>query len=177
MRGVSCLLGGDFVQTPPHTSIKTSRQVTNHNSTEDYIRFIASHSVSKALNLIDVALATKDEKTLQNVILSAKTNKWNKKKLCAINKSYDIYSKLSHELTVLDVDGHNILLRGTRLVILQSLQRHVVDLAHSGHLGIVKTKTLLREKIWFPFIDSFVEEKCKNCIPCLAVSPHNTQNL
>ena len=28
VRGVSCLLGGDFVQTPPHTSIKTSRQVT-----------------------------------------------------------------------------------------------------------------------------------------------------
>ena len=75
---------------------------------------------------------------------------------------------------MLDVDGHDILLRGTRLIIPQSLQRHVVDLAHSGHLGIVKTKTLLREKVWFPFIDSIVEEKCKNCIPCLAVSPHNT---
>ena len=146
---------------------------TNHNSTEDYVRFIASHSVPKALNLSDVTLATKDDKTMRNVILSVATNKCNKK-LCAINRSYDIYSKLSHELTVLDVDGHDILLRGTRLIIPQSLQRHVVDLAHSGHLGIVKTKTLLREKVWFPFIDSIVEEKCKNCIPCLAVSPHNT---
>ena len=52
---------------------------TNHNSTEDYVRFIASHSVPKALNLSDVALATKDDKTLQNVILSVETNKWNKK--------------------------------------------------------------------------------------------------
>ena len=44
-----------------------------------------------------------------------------------------------------------------------------MDLAHSRHLVIV-----LREKVWFPFIDSIVEEKCKNCILCLAVSPHNT---
>ena len=48
---------------------------TNHNSTEDYVPFIASHSVPKALNLSDVALATKDDKTLQNVILSVETNK------------------------------------------------------------------------------------------------------
>ena len=82
---------------------------TNHNSTEDYVLFIALHSVPKALNLSDIALATKDDKTLQNVILSVETNKWNKK-LCAINRSYDIYSKLSHELTVLDIDGHDILL-------------------------------------------------------------------
>lgn len=74
----------------------------------------------------------------------------------------------------MDIDGQDVLLRGTRLVIPLSLQRHVVDLAHAGHLGIVKTKTLLREKVWFPFIDSVVEEKCKNCIPCLSVSPHNT---
>lgn len=37
----------------------------------------------------------------------------------------------------------------------------------------LKTKTLVREKVWFPFIDSLVKEKCKNCIPCLSVSSHN----
>ena len=72
----------------------------------------------------------------------------------------------------MDIDGQEILLRGTRLVIPLSLQKHV-DLAQAGHLGIVKTKTLQREKVWFPFIDSLVEEKCKNCIPCLSVSSHN----
>ena len=77
------------------------------------------------------------------------------------------------ELTVLEVDGLEIILRGTRLVIPQTLQRHCVGLAYDGHLGIVKTKALLREKVWFPFIDTLVEERCKNCIPCLSVSPHN----
>ena len=104
---------GDFMISD-YMSRHPFKAYTKHNSTEDYVRFIASHSVPKALNLSDVALATKDDKTLQNVILSVETNKWNKK-LCASNRSYDIYSKLSHELTEFDVDGHDILLRGTRL--------------------------------------------------------------
>ena len=40
-------------------------------------------------------------------------------------------------------------------------------------MGITKTKTFLRQKVWFLFIDSLVEQKCKNCIPCLSVSPRN----
>ncbi|MCG8046730.1 MAG: RNase H-like domain-containing protein [Candidatus Thiodiazotropha endolucinida] len=145
---------------------------SDHNSTEDYVRLIASNSVPKALNMCDVASATQQDKTLQDVILSVKTNRWNNK-LCRINRFYGVFSKVCHELTVVEVDGQEILLRGTRLVIPLSLQNHVVNLAHAGHLGIVKTKTLLREKVWFPYIDSLVEEKCKNCIPCLSVSAHN----
>ena len=30
------------------------------------------------------------------------------------------------------------------------------------------TKLLLREKVWFSYIDKQVEELCKSCIPCLA---------
>ncbi|MCG8094404.1 MAG: DDE-type integrase/transposase/recombinase [Candidatus Thiodiazotropha endolucinida] len=161
------LMISDYVSRHP------IKDYSNYNSTEDYVRLIATNSTPKALNLSDVASATKNDKTLQNVILSVKTNRWNKK-LCQINRAYGVFSKLSHEFTVVDIDGSEVVLRGTRLVIPLSLQRHVVDLAHAGHLGIVKTKTLLREKVWFPFIDSVVEEKCKNCIPCLSVSPHNT---
>ena len=142
------------------------------NFAEDYVHFIATHSVPNALTLLDIANATKDDVTLQNVITSVKTNNWSEK-LYQNDKSYGAYSKLCDELTVLEVDGLEILLRGTRLAIPQTLQKHCVDLAHDGHLGIVKTKTLLRSKVWFPFIDSLVEEKCKHCIPCLAVSPRN----
>lgn len=120
----------------------TSPPKTNY--AEDYVNFIASHSVPNALNLSDIATATKVDKILPNVIASVKTNRWNKK-LCRHNKAYNAYFKLNHELTVLDVDGSEILLRGTRLVIPEILQQHCIDLAHQGHMGIVKTKALLRE--------------------------------
>jgi len=35
--------------------------------------------------------------------------------------------------------GH-VILRGTRIVILQSLRKKVVNLAHEGNQGVVKTK-------------------------------------
>lgn len=58
------------------------------------------------------------------------------------------------ELTVMDDD---LLLQDTRHVILRSLWDHTFDLAHKGHQESVKTKSLLREKVLFPRIDSLPE--------------------
>jgi hypothetical protein len=65
------------------------------------------------------------------------------------------YSCVLGELTVTE-DG--LVLRGTQLGIPQSLQRDVIAVAHEGHMGMAKTKALLRYKVWFPGIDSQVEE-------------------
>lgn len=45
-----------------------------------------------------------------------------------------------------------------------TLQQRVMQLAHEGHQGIAKTKSLLREKVWFPNIDRRVEAMITNCI-------------
>ena len=42
--------------------------------------------------------------------------------------------------------------------------RSVVDLAHEGHKGIVKTKALLRDKVWFLGINQLTEKKVKSCL-------------
>ena len=51
-----------------------------------------------------------------------------------------------------------------------SLQQRV---AHEGHQGIVKTKKLLREKVWFPGIDRMVMKMISYCIPCQANGQEN----
>ena len=40
-----------------------------------------------------------------------------------------------------------LILRGTRLVIPQSLQEHVFNLAHESHQGLVKTVSITRESL------------------------------
>ena len=45
-----------------------------------------------------------------------------------------------------------------------------MDLAHQGHQGIVKTKQLIRDKVWFPGIDKMAEQKVQNCLSCQAVT-------
>ena len=57
------------------------------------------------------------------------------------------YYSVRDELTVTD---DNILLHGKNVVIPASLINQVVALAHEGYQGIVKTKELLRSKVWFP---------------------------
>ncbi|CAB3986493.1 Transposon Ty3-I Gag-Pol poly [Paramuricea clavata] len=62
-----------------------------------------------------------------------------------------------------------ILLKNTRLVIPTTLQERATKLGHIGHQGIEKTKSLLREKIWYPNMDKQVKEMVDKCIPCQAV--------
>ena len=44
-----------------------------------------------------------------------------------------------------------------------ALQQRATSLAHEGHQGIVKTKKLLREKVWFPGIDQKVAQMIEGC--------------
>ena len=59
-------------------------------------------------------------------------------------------------------------MKGSRQVIPTSLSERVLSIAHTGHQGIVKTKQLLRTKVWWPGIDNDVETLVKSCILCQA---------
>ena len=49
----------------------------------------------------------------------------------------------------------------------QHLQRKVVKLGHSlGHLGKTKTKQMLREKYWFPLMNSMIDTAINQCYEC-----------
>ena len=62
-----------------------------------------------------------------------------------------------------------MLLKSSRIVIPTELQNKTVDIAHEGHLSIVKTK--MREKVWFPSMDKLVETKVKSCLACQIATP------
>ena len=62
-------------------------------------------------------------------------------------------------------------MRGMRIVIPVSLRRRVLELAHEGHQGIVKTEDHLRSKVWWLNMNSMVERHYKKCLGCQAVTP------
>ena len=57
-------------------------------------------------------------------------------------------------------------------MIPRALQQRVLELAHEGHQGIVKTKCRLRSKVWWPKIDADAERLCKICHGCQAASEY-----
>ena len=73
-----------------------------------------------------------------------KTNKWD-------SPIVKPFKAVKNELTS---TTHGVILRGTRIVIPAALQQRAIDIAHETHLEIEKTKSLIREKIWFPQIVS-----------------------
>ena len=131
---------------------------------EEYINLITHSAIPNALSLAEVAEATKNDPTLQKVIVVVRSNNW---KSLAKDDDCDVkkYLQLKNELTVSNDD---IILKNNKIVLPNSLRKQAIDLAHVGHQGIVKTKQLIREKVWFPGIDKFVESLVKDCIYCQA---------
>ena len=140
---------------------------------EDYVNFIANCAVPKSVSLNDVVAATTKDCILTCVIKACQHNSWANQK-CSESSTFKCYKQLADELSVVSSDNGFMLLRGTRLCIPASLQKKIIDLAHEGHQGRNRTKTLLRESCWFPFIDKLVDEQCKSCIPCMAASSKST---
>ena len=148
--------------------------------TEEYINFLAENAVPKAMTLNEIQKATKDDATLQTLIEIIRNRNWQsvyKPKQPFpdnVNQS-DLtrFHKIREELTVTSHTEGNIILRGTRIVIPELLRERAVNLAHEGHLGLVKTKKLIREKIWFPGIDELTKRIVDSCIPCQANGPES----
>ncbi|XP_028418333.1 uncharacterized protein K02A2.6-like [Dendronephthya gigantea] len=158
----------DYLSRHPDLTTKLSRR--EEKVAEEYINYVFTNAIPKALTQEEIMVATKEDATLQAVILALNTGKWyNVKSTENINMT--VFNALARVKTDLaTANAGNTLLRGTRIVIPQSLQSRVIRLAHEGHQGIIKTKKLLREKVWFPRIDELVEKCVAECIPCQATT-------
>ena len=115
------------------------------------------------MTIEEIASATNNDRTLQCVRAALRTG----------TRDVPAVKRFRHVKDELTVGAQNIVLRG-RIVIPDSLQQHAIDIAHEQHQGISRTKSLLREKIWFPGIDEMVQNTISTCISCQAVSQANT---
>ena len=134
-------------------------------SSEQYVDFVMSQATLKALSKEDIIEATRKDGLLQEVMHLISTSQWNSlKPVEGVDpNTLRIFAKIHSELN--SVDG-NFVLRGSRIVVPNVLQKRVVELAHEGHQGLLKTRSQLRSKVWFPRIDSQVDSIVKHCVSC-----------
>ena len=115
------------------------------SETEEMIRLVVQESTPIALEL-------------SRVRYYVQTGDWSQCKMPS-------YLCVKNELCVIG----KLLLRGDRIVIPKSLRKTVLESAHEGHQGIVKTKSRLRTKVWWPKLDADAEKLCKSCQGCQVV--------
>ena len=146
-----------------------SRHPTNESKrkqekmTEQYINFVTQNSFPKATSLNEIIQATNADAALTKLKDAIKTNKWD-------SPAVKPFKPVKNELTT---TTQGVILRGTRIVVPTALQQRAINLAHEAHLGIEKTKRLVREKIWFPQIDTMIQNTIERCVTCQAVGRPN----
>ena len=116
------------------------------------------------MTLEAIKTATVSDARLQQVMQHLETGKWYN-----IGNELQQFYRIQHELS--KTADNALVLRGTQIVLPDTLQNQTIRLAHEGHQGLVRTKQLLREKVWFPGIDSQAAYLINECLPCQANTP------
>ena len=130
--------------------------------TEEYVRMVAVTATPRAMTTREIERESAEDEELTEVRRCWKTGDW--------SAAPSPYRLLCDEITVVG----RLVMRGMRIVIPVGLRKRVLELAHEGHQGIVKTKDRLRSKVWWPNMNSMVERHCKRCLGCQAVTPITT---
>lgn len=69
------------------------------------------------------------------------------------------------------IDG--LMFKGLKLIIPKELRNEMLDKIHSSHLGMVKCKSRAREVLFWPSMNSDIEEKVSRCAICAVNQPQN----
>ena len=128
--------------------------------TEQFINVVIANATPKAITFSDLLTESSKDTILIKVATCIESNRWPK------DASLKPYFNIREELPYKSC----IVVRDSQIVIPKSLQMRIIKLAHESHQGITKTKSLLREKVWWPGINNDIENEIKTCIPCLSVS-------
>lgn len=117
-----------------------SRELTSSSSVDKYINFITSQNIPDQMSLQEIQANTKNDKILQEIqqcLLQGVDFK--------TRPEISSFKNIQHELSC----NNGIILKGNKIVLPEALQVRAIEIAHCGHLGIVRTKQLLRSKLWF----------------------------
>ena len=142
-----------------HPSHGEDSETDLENEAEGYVNFIAKFDTPKRVTTEELIEATHKDASLMLVSILIAGGKLSNEE----TKSIASYLKITCELSV---TNEGLVLRGCRLVIPASLQEKTVMIAHEGHLGMTKTKNLLRTKVWFPAMNTMVEQAIGKCLSC-----------
>ena len=115
-----------------HPLPDTLESERSSKAADEYINFVAEHTVPNAMTLEQVKRETHFDMTLQEVIRRIQLGNWDDPSDFPVMQSF---RNVPDELSALD----DVILRGTRLVLPEDLQEAAINIAHEEHQVLVKT--------------------------------------
>ena len=146
--------------TLSRASLKDSKPEIEESEIISHVHSIESNYLISDYRLQQFKDETRKDETLQTLLKYIKHG-WPKERdqLPEKIKPYYIHRQ---ELTY----SYGIVFRDIRMIVPNSLRLEMKKLLHTGHLGIVKIKNRAREIIYWPGINSDIENIVNSCEAC-----------
>ena len=164
----------DYMSRHPVENKTTDRKTV----ADEYVSFIAETSTPKAMTWHDVRTASMNDIAITKALQLVQNGRWFEIKNVPdspMQQELKEIARVKDELT----SHEGVLLRGTRIVLPTALRNKAVEIAHEGHQGIERTKSLIWSKLWFPRINEMVENTVRACFACQVtnVEPKHMESL
>ncbi|KAL9987152.1 hypothetical protein ACROYT_G001409 [Oculina patagonica] len=137
------------------------------DKTEKIIRW--NVNAEHAVVVTRIREETQKDEIMQRLAKRIAKGDWEKHKR---DKDLEPYLHVKQELSV----AEGLIFREHRIVLPSALQKKVVKLGHClRHLGKTKTKQMLREKYWFPLMNSMINTAIDQCYECQVATKENRE--
>ena len=151
----------DYLSRHPHEKAPAARGIA-----EEFVNFTLTNAIPTAMGVSEVIEHSTNDAELTEVREAISSGDWNTLR----NTSYyNVRNQLTQKA--------GLLLRDSQIVIPSTLRQRCLRLAHGGHLGISKSKTILRSKVWWPGLEKDIESYIKACPACQSADPGGAERL
>ena len=154
---------GKYLGNADALSRLPSPVTTQHDCVPADVTCVIDHLSSTSTSAVNIKEWTAKDPTLSCVhcfLLSG----WPAQQL---SKEFQPYVSRKNELSILD----GCILWASRVVIPPAGRQLLLDELHDTHLGVSKMKALARSYIWWPGMDSDIENLVKSCSVCQESRP------
>ncbi|XP_063635188.1 uncharacterized protein K02A2.6-like [Cydia splendana] len=159
----------DALSRAPAPNAGTPLPPLDHLEAQAQVCALAASNALTDTHLLEVQRCTKEDNELQNLIKVIKRGWPNEKD--KLNDTLKCYWNIRDELTT----DFGMVWKGNRIVIQKCMRHDMLKKIHSSHFGLDKCKLRARETVYWPNINSQLQDYLSNCQACLTYKKQNSK--
>lgn len=158
-------------RAPQQKASTKDKDILLEDSCAVYIRMVVREAEVTANTSEKAIITSQTRDDTLSVIKEYVLNGWPEKQ--SFNKDALLYYKYRNEISL----NQGLLCYKDRIIIPPELRKTVLQHIHTGHQGISKSKLRAREALWWPGINTHIEDLIQNCEVCLKNKNNETEPL